>query len=240
MRKALIVLSCLFFPALAIAQVPVVDAGPDQTIYLGDSVTLHGTAAGDPIGWQWEVISAPTGSNHYLADANTATPIFSTDTMGAYVITAMAENYYGWSDPDAVVVTVFQNQPPIAVASATPLSGPAPLTVNFDGTQSSDPEGGPLVYDWDFDDGYFESGATPSHSYEEPGVYYAVLTVFDERNLADFDTIEINVEEPVPAWGEASVIGVPSAYPSKGLNYLIALLIPVGAVLFWKGLRKRK
>ena len=33
------------------------------------------------------------------------------------------------------------NQPPTAVATATPTTGAAPLTVNFDGTGSSDPDG---------------------------------------------------------------------------------------------------
>ena len=49
------------------------------------------------------------------------------------------------------------NQPPIAFATATPTNGPAPLTVNFDGSGSSDPEGGPLSYAWDLDaDGAFD------------------------------------------------------------------------------------
>ena len=56
--KALIVLSCLLFPTLAMAQVvnnpPVADAGPDQTIYLGDSVTLYGSAY-DPDGHMFEI-----------------------------------------------------------------------------------------------------------------------------------------------------------------------------------------
>ena len=34
------------------------------------------------------------------------------------------------------------NQPPVAVADATPTTGSAPLTVQFDGTGSSDPDGG--------------------------------------------------------------------------------------------------
>lgn len=211
MRRALIVLSSLFVASLAWAQMPVVDTGPDQTIYLGDTAELHATASGDPIGWQWDVISAPTGSSYTLAFAGSADPLFSTDTSGAYVITAMAENYFGWSDPDAVVVTVVQNQPPTAVATATPLSGPAPLLVSFDGTLSFDPEGGALVYDWDFDDGDFGPGATTSHTYYDPGVYYAVLTVFDERGLADFDTIEITVT-PANVPPTAS----PTATPNNG------------------------
>ena len=32
------------------------------------------------------------------------------------------------------------NNPPVAVATASPTTGPAPLTVNFDGSGSSDPD----------------------------------------------------------------------------------------------------
>ena len=50
------------------------------------------------------------------------------------------------------------NQPPTAVATATPTTGPAPLTVTFDGTGSTDPDGGDtLTYAWDLDgDGAYD------------------------------------------------------------------------------------
>ena len=50
----------------------------------------------------------------------------------------------------------------------------------------------------------------------------------------------LNEAPPVSEWSGASVVDVEPASPSKGLNYLIALLIPIGAVLLWKGLRKRR
>lgn len=183
--------------ALAQNSPPVADAGPWHTIYLGDSVTLHGTATdpdGDPImGWQWQVISAPTGSVYDLAFANTPDPSFATDTLGDYVITLIARDYFAWGDPDATLVTVVENQPPTAVASASPLSGQAPLTVSFDGTGSSDPEGGPLWYVWVFGDGHTGTGATPDHEYEYPFSYEVFLMVTDEGGASDFDPIEITV-----------------------------------------------
>jgi uncharacterized repeat protein (TIGR01451 family) len=76
------------------------------------------------------------------------------------------------------------NQPPIAVATGTPTNGPAPLTVNFDGSGSSDPEGLPLTYAWDLDgDGGFDdsNAAQPTHTYTQPGTYNVRLRVTDAQ-----------------------------------------------------------
>ena len=66
------------------------------------------------------------------------------------------------------------NQPPTAVITASPTSGPPPLTVSFDGTGSSDPEGRPLSYSWDLNgDGTFgdATGPTASYTYTGAGTY---------------------------------------------------------------------
>ena len=47
------------------------------------------------------------------------------------------------------IVRTGANGSPTAVIAANPTSGPAPLTVDFDGTGSSDPDGEPLLYAWD-------------------------------------------------------------------------------------------
>jgi PKD domain len=77
------------------------------------------------------------------------------------------------------------NQPPLASASGAPTTGPTPLTVNFYGSGSSDPEGGPLTYAWELDgDGAFDDSTvvSPTHTYTQPGTYQARLRVTDEQN----------------------------------------------------------
>ena len=54
-----------------------------------------------------------------------------------------------------------RNQPPVAVASASPISGTVPFTVTFTGSNSSDPENGPLTYHWDFGDNSSSTLAAP-------------------------------------------------------------------------------
>ena len=167
--------------------------------------------------------------------------MFEGDLPGDYSFSLVAFDGMDWSEPDYVTIHVAEMLPPVAIADADVTSGIAALTVNFDGSQSYSPQGGDLTYEWDFGDGSAPKyEVSPSHTYNFPGVYEATLTVQDGIGETDSDILEITVEEAPPAWGEASVVGVKSAFPSRGLNYLIALLIPIGAVLFWKGLRNRR
>ena len=85
------------------------------------------------------------------------------------------------------------NQPPVARASATPVSGAAPLTVDFDGSGSTDPEGDALTYSWDFGDGTVASGVTATHMYALAGNYTVILTVTDVSGGVGSDTIAISV-----------------------------------------------
>lgn len=71
------------------------------------------------------------------------------------------------------------DQPPVAVAEATPRSGGAPLSVQFDAGASYDPESGPVSYVWDFGDGASSTAERPSHTYTGAQNYSAQLTVTD-------------------------------------------------------------
>jgi glucose/arabinose dehydrogenase len=79
------------------------------------------------------------------------------------------------------------NNPPQAVASANPTSGPAPLTVQFTGSGSSDPDGDALTYSWDLngDGSYGDStAANPSFTYTTAGTYQVTLRVTDARGAS--------------------------------------------------------
>jgi glucose/arabinose dehydrogenase/PKD repeat protein len=89
------------------------------------------------------------------------------------------------------------NASPVAVASAAPTSGRDPLDVSFRGSSSSDPDGDPLSYDWDFGDGSAHSSqANPTHRYTMKGLFTAELTVSDGRGLSGTDTVTISVGDP--------------------------------------------
>ncbi|MBQ0720656.1 MAG: DUF3466 family protein [Gammaproteobacteria bacterium] len=88
-----------------------------------------------------------------------------------------------------------ENQPPVAVVSATPTSGKAPLVVSFDSTGSIDPEGAALNYSWDFMDGSSGTSANPSHEFILPGTYPVILTVTDDQGSQASSSIKITVRK---------------------------------------------
>jgi glucose/arabinose dehydrogenase len=94
----------------------------------------------------------------------------------------------------------FANQTPTAVAGASPTTGTIPLTVNFDGRGSSDPDSGDILsYAWDLDgDGQFDdsTSATPSRTYSTAAQITVRLRVTDTTGLSDTDTVTITAGAP--------------------------------------------
>jgi len=93
------------------------------------------------------------------------------------------------------------NGVPSAVVTADPVTGPAPLTVNFDGSGSSDPDNDPLTWLWTFGDGQSATTTGPltSHTYSAAGSYTASLTVRDARGATSVpDTVAISAGNTAP------------------------------------------
>lgn len=88
---------------------PVADAGPDQGTFVGDAVTLDGSASHDPDGdaleFSW-TLAAPAGSAAILAGETTASPTFTPDVPGSYTVTLTVSDSFGGVSTDSVVVSV--------------------------------------------------------------------------------------------------------------------------------------
>ncbi|GAA1024344.1 hypothetical protein Aple_099890 [Acrocarpospora pleiomorpha] len=91
-------------------------------------------------------------------------------------------------------------RPPVARVSADKTDGPTPLTVQFSSQGSSDPDGKPITYAWDFDgDGTTDStAANPSHTYTQAGQYSAVLTVTNPDGLTGTANLPITAGNTRP------------------------------------------
>ncbi len=94
------------------------------------------------------------------------------------------------------------NSPPVASFTATPSSGPAPLSVAFDASASSDPDGDALTYAWDLDgDGQYDdaTGKTTSHVYDSSGDVAVGLRVSDPTPATATTTRTVSVGNSPPS-----------------------------------------
>jgi PKD repeat protein len=199
---------------------PVANAGPDQNVYTTATAVLQGTVMdpdGDAIAsWKWTVLSAPDGAAWNLQNADMQTAQFQPLTAGDYVLSlVVADARMNYSAPDDVAIHSVDNLPPVAVATANTTDGVAPLTVCFDGSQSYDPEGGPLTYNWDLGaDGAVAATLTVCHTYQTAGQYTVTFAAADVRNAMDTEVLSIAVKPPDNQPPLASPTAVPNAGPA--------------------------
>jgi lysophospholipase L1-like esterase len=112
------------------------------------------------------------------------------------------------------------NQPPVAIVTAGATRGVAPLTVSLDGSQSVDPEGGPLLYDWSSGHGDSSSESAATFVYALPGTFSASLTVVDDQSLSYEVEIPITVSAPVvPAVTGGARVALPTLLAVAGLVF---------------------
>jgi len=94
------------------------------------------------------------------------------------------------------------NNPPTAVLTANPTSGPPPLTVNFNGSGSYDPDAGDSIasYTINFGDGtsITQNTSTVSHIYNKAGTYAATLTVTDSHGATSTNAAEVTITVNAP------------------------------------------
>jgi hypothetical protein len=187
---------------------PVADPGPDQSVFLFDTVILDGSgsddADSDPLTFRWSFTSIPVGSAAVIDDPAAVTPSFVADAPGSYVIQLIVNDGTVDSVPRTVTVTT-ENSQPVAHAGfdrTTALGG----TVVLDGSNSSDADGDPLTFSWTLTS--IPAGSTavlsdstvvaPELVADVDGVYVAELVVNDGRIDSLPDTVTITVDPSPP------------------------------------------
>lgn len=91
------------------------------------------------------------------------------------------------------------NVRPVALFTVDRVDGPSPLTVNFDGSGSYDPDGTIEYYSWNFGDGTSGTGVATSHTFitTTDKTYTVRLTVTDDggKSATTSTTISVTVLE---------------------------------------------
>jgi len=115
-------------------------------------------------------------------------------TAGEYTIKLTVTDAEGQVATARQTVTVSTGgEAPVASFIASPSSGGTPLTVAFNASASTDPNGAIVTYVWSFGDGSTGTGASPLHTYASDGSYTAMLTVTDDDGLKSSVTMLIVV-----------------------------------------------
>lgn len=132
---------------------PVANPGGNQTVNVGDTVTLDGSSShdadNDQITYQWHFVTRPAGSNAELSGDTTVSPSFTADVEGDYVVGLVVND--GQEDSDNANVTITAQEvdlPPVAVINASTTSAMVGEVVNLDADDSYDPEGRILRGTW--------------------------------------------------------------------------------------------
>lgn len=107
-------------------------------------------------------------------------PQHTYEDPGTYNATLTVTDEHGATGTTSATIEV-ANQPPDA-AFAYPLTTPElGQSVQFDASESSDPDGEIVRYEWVFGDGTTTRPIpTVSHAYDEPGTYTVALRVTDD------------------------------------------------------------
>jgi glucose/arabinose dehydrogenase len=115
------------------------------------------------------------------------------------------------------------NRTPTARATASPSSGPLPLDVTFDASESSDPDDEPLTYVWNFGDGspsVSTSAPVVTHRYERTATFTPELYVVDSSGVRS-ETLRLRVDPG--RRGPSVQIDVPTAAERFAVGETITL-----------------
>lgn len=99
------------------------------------------------------------------------------------------------------------NLRPVPVTVNDTIFAPSPLTVDFDGSESYDPEGGEITYEWNFGDGTTATGPLVSHEFIASGqqAFSTILTVTDSAGASNEKLIHISLNNTPPTVDISSI-----------------------------------
>lgn len=168
---------------------PIADAGPNQEVMLGDTVTLDGSMSmdndGDIVTWEWTC----TSHTVEFTAPNSSSPIFTPAVAGTYSISLRVKDNNGsWSSTDTVEIFVeepYFNSRPVADAGEDIEVHVGDL-VTLDGRGSSDQNGDIISYNWTCTSHEITLNsaltARPSFVPDASGTYVFTLAVSDDED----------------------------------------------------------
>lgn len=187
---------------------PVANAGPAQSVLVGSTVQLDGSASsdvdGDRLTFRWAFLSRPTDSTATLSNTTVVQPTFVVDLPGGYVLQLLVNDGSLDSAPATVTITTHNSRP---MANAGPdQTVTVGTTVQLDGSASSDVDGDPLTYRWSLSSIPPRSTAVlsdptrvnPTFVVDQPSTYVAQLLVNDGQVDSAPATVRLSTQNSRP------------------------------------------
>jgi hypothetical protein len=200
-------------------------ATADVTPGVSGAPVYPATAGSDYLAADGTLTFAPGQTSLTVAVAVLGDKLVEADEQFALVVSDAVNATAGTSGVTGNVATIVNDDHypvPVAGPDRTVDEGAA---VTFDGSGSSDPDGDPLTYTWDFGDGSQASGPTATHVYADNGSYLASLIVSDGANTVR-STAVITVQNVAPT---AAVAGPADAVPGQDRTYTFTATDPGSA-----------
>lgn len=190
------------------AEAPLAHAGPSQTVALGNTVILNGSASSSPTGggalsYSWAFVSRPQGSIASLNNASSVNPTFIADAPGSYTLQLTVTNSVASSRAAVTISTL--NSPPVARAGPNQ-SVALGAVVQLDGSGSSDVDGDPLSHAWTLLSRPAASASIlssvsavrPTFVADKAGTYTVQLIVNDGKVNSAASTATISTQNSIP------------------------------------------
>ena len=208
---------------------PVANAGINQSVTVGSTVTLNGSQSTDvdgfPLTYSWSLISIPAGSAATLSGATTVSPTFVLDVAGTYIAQLIVNDGYNSSAASTVTISTTLLPP---VANAGPAQTvPLNSVVQLNGSGSTDPNHLALTYLWTFLSVPTGSASTlsstteanPTFTADKQGTYVVQLIVNDGTFSSTPATVSIDVPVPTPVAdaGASQTVAIGSTVNLTGL-----------------------
>ena len=168
---------------------PVANAGADKTIQVGQETCFDGSGStaqdGKTLLYNWDL----NGDNAIESDL--VNPCNTYDTAGTYIIKLIVSDGV-LTDDDTLTLTVTDapNNAPIANAGSN-VTSTVDTQVCYNGNGSSDPDSGDtLNYSWNLGNSGSSTLINPCTTYGTVGTYNITLTVCDNHNACNSDSLE--------------------------------------------------
>ena len=171
---------------------PIVDAGPDRRIDMGEMVLFDGSRSTDNVeiaDYTW------TFSDPDPVVLGGKTPGYRFNNSGVYIVTLNVSDISGNTEEDTMTVTVIDIEDPIAEAGVN-ITVDMGESVILDGSGSTD-NVEVTNYTWTF---YDEEeivlyGPTPVYLFSDAGTFVLTLTVSDAESNSATDLVSVEVRD---------------------------------------------